>query len=265
MFVVMAVGASDAEVIGVKSRILSEGLTPYEHHGRGATRDRRGRRDREPRNDLIGRFGTLPGRGARDPDQQAVQADEPRVPPRGHGRARPRRGGRRRVADGHGRAPARSRAGTSSMETADAVAAAGATILRGGAFKPRTSPYSFQGLGVEALRYLAEARERTGLPVITEVMEAEPARHRGRVRRHRADRHAQHAELLAAQRVRPDAAAGDAQARLRRHDRGVADGRRVHRQQRQPERDPVRARDPDVRDRDAQHDGRLARCRCCTT
>ena len=51
------------------------------------------------------------------------------------------------------------------------VAAAGATILRGGAFKPRTSPYTFQGLGVEALRYLAEARERTGLPVITEVME----------------------------------------------------------------------------------------------
>ena len=49
--------------------------------------------------------------------------------------------------------------------------AAGATILRGGAFKPRTSPYSFQGLGVEGLRYLAEARERTGLPVITEVME----------------------------------------------------------------------------------------------
>src|SRR5215207_3084690 len=58
------------------------------------------------------------------------------------------------------------------FETADAVAAAGATILRGGAFKPRTSPYAFQGLGVEALRYLAEARDRTGLPIITEVMEA---------------------------------------------------------------------------------------------
>src|SRR5215207_3294479 len=57
------------------------------------------------------------------------------------------------------------------METADAVVAAGATILRGGAFKPRTSPYAFQGLGIEALRYLAEAREKTGLPVITEVME----------------------------------------------------------------------------------------------
>ena len=57
------------------------------------------------------------------------------------------------------------------FETADAVKAAGATILRGGAFKPRTSPYAFQGLGIQGLRFLAEARERTGLPVITEVME----------------------------------------------------------------------------------------------
>jgi 3-deoxy-7-phosphoheptulonate synthase len=57
------------------------------------------------------------------------------------------------------------------METVDFVAAHGATIIRGGAFKPRSSPYSFQGLGVEGLRYLAEARERTGMPVITEVMD----------------------------------------------------------------------------------------------
>jgi 3-deoxy-7-phosphoheptulonate synthase len=57
------------------------------------------------------------------------------------------------------------------LRTADAVATAGATILRGGAFKPRTSPYSFQGLGMDGLRFLAEARERTGLPIVTEVME----------------------------------------------------------------------------------------------
>ena len=57
------------------------------------------------------------------------------------------------------------------IETAYAVKEAGAHILRGGAFKPRTSPYSFQGLGEEGLKYLAEARELTGLPVITEVME----------------------------------------------------------------------------------------------
>ena len=57
------------------------------------------------------------------------------------------------------------------LSTACAVKAAGAQILRGGAFKPRTSPYQFQGLGIEGLNLLAEAREVTGLPVITEVME----------------------------------------------------------------------------------------------
>ena len=57
------------------------------------------------------------------------------------------------------------------LDSADAVAAAGATMLRGGAYKPRTSPYSFQGLGREGLRLLAEARERTGLPVITELLD----------------------------------------------------------------------------------------------
>jgi 3-deoxy-7-phosphoheptulonate synthase len=57
------------------------------------------------------------------------------------------------------------------IETAHAVKEAGAHILRGGAYKPRSSPYSFQGLGEEGLKYLAEAREETGLPVITEVME----------------------------------------------------------------------------------------------
>jgi 3-deoxy-7-phosphoheptulonate synthase len=56
------------------------------------------------------------------------------------------------------------------LTTADAVAAAGFPILRGGAFKPRTSPYSFRGLLDEGLELLVEARERTGLPVITEVM-----------------------------------------------------------------------------------------------
>ena len=56
------------------------------------------------------------------------------------------------------------------METAEAVAAAGATILRGGAFKPRTSPYDFQGMEEEGLKLLAKTREATGLAIITEVM-----------------------------------------------------------------------------------------------
>jgi len=58
------------------------------------------------------------------------------------------------------------------MESAYVVKKAGASMLRGGAFKPRTSPYSFQGLGEEGLKILARAREKTGLPVVTEVMSA---------------------------------------------------------------------------------------------
>jgi 3-deoxy-7-phosphoheptulonate synthase len=59
------------------------------------------------------------------------------------------------------------------LTTARRVAAAGATVLRGGAFKPRTSPYSFQGLGEEGLRLLAEARDQTGMAVVTEALDPE--------------------------------------------------------------------------------------------
>lgn len=59
------------------------------------------------------------------------------------------------------------------IDTAHAVKRAGASMLRGGAYKPRTSPYDFQGLGLEALKILREAREVTGLPVVTEVMSTE--------------------------------------------------------------------------------------------
>ena len=57
------------------------------------------------------------------------------------------------------------------IETAQSIKKAGAKILRGGAFKPRTSPYSFQGMGEEGLKLLKEAKEETGMPVITEVMD----------------------------------------------------------------------------------------------
>jgi len=59
------------------------------------------------------------------------------------------------------------------LQTAYEVKKAGATILRGGAFKPRTSPYTFQGLGEEGLKLLAKAREVTGLPIVTEVLDPE--------------------------------------------------------------------------------------------
>jgi len=57
------------------------------------------------------------------------------------------------------------------LASADALLAAGATMFRGGAYKPRTSPHSFQGLGQEGLRLLQEAKDRTGMPVVTELMD----------------------------------------------------------------------------------------------
>src|ERR671930_2761854 len=80
----------------------------------------------------------------------------------------------RRIGDGYfgfiaGPCTVESREQT--MESARAVAAEGVTMLRGGAFKPRTSPYAFQGLGEVALDILVEAREETGLPLVTELMD----------------------------------------------------------------------------------------------
>jgi 3-deoxy-7-phosphoheptulonate synthase len=60
-----------------------------------------------------------------------------------------------------------------TLEAARMAMAAGATLLRGGAFKPRTSPYAFQGLGEQGLRILADVREETGLPIVTEVVDAQ--------------------------------------------------------------------------------------------
>lgn len=57
------------------------------------------------------------------------------------------------------------------LDSADAMLAAGASMFRGGAYKPRTSPYAFHGLGEDGLRLLAEAKERTGLPIVTELMD----------------------------------------------------------------------------------------------
>ena len=64
---------------------------------------------------------------------------------------------------------------TQTLSVAQAVKAGGASMLRGGAFKPRTSPFAFKGLGAEALEILAEAREATGLPVVTELLDSQHA------------------------------------------------------------------------------------------
>ena len=170
MFVVMAASATEAEVLGVKSHILAEGRTPYDHSGAEriviAVVGEVG-----PRKEVLAsRLAALPGVETITPISRPFKLTSREFRPEDTVI---------RVLDaviGDGSltmmaGPCSVESREQLFETADAVKAAGATVLRGGAFKPRTSPYAFQGLGVEALRYLAEARERTGLPVITEVME----------------------------------------------------------------------------------------------
>jgi 3-deoxy-7-phosphoheptulonate synthase len=170
MFVVMARTATEAEVLGVKSHILAEGMTPYDHAGQErvviAVVGEVGPRKQV----LMSRLAALPGVETITPISRPFKLTSREFHPEDTVI---------RVLDaviGDGgltvmAGPCSVESRDQLMETADAVTAAGATIIRGGAFKPRTSPYSFQGLGVEALRYLAEARERTGRPTITEVME----------------------------------------------------------------------------------------------
>jgi 3-deoxy-7-phosphoheptulonate synthase len=170
MFVVMRPNATEAEVLGVKSRILAEGLTPYEHAAAAGLQlavvgEIGGRRAA-----LLETLAGLPGVERVTPINRPFKLTSREFHPEDSVI---------RVLDtAVGDGTLTVMAGPCSVEnrdqlmtTAEEVRARGATILRGGAFKPRTSPYAFQGLGVEALRYLAEARDATGLPVITEVME----------------------------------------------------------------------------------------------
>ena len=151
-------------------------------------------------------------------------------------------------------------AGPCTVETRDQTLAiaqvvkdAGATMLRGGAYKPRTSPYAFQGLGEAGLAMLAEAKALTGLPVVTELMDARDLEAVLEV----ADmiqigaRNMQNYALLT--EVGRTRCAGHDQARPVEHDRGAADGRGVRAQGGQRARRPVRARDPHVRDRVPLH------------
>jgi 3-deoxy-7-phosphoheptulonate synthase len=170
MFVVMVASATEADVLGVKSHILAEGLTPFDHLGAERTVIAVVGEIGSRKPDLVDRFARLPGVERVTPISRPFKLTSREFHPEdtvirildavvGDGSLTVMAG------------PCSVESREQLVETADAVKLAGATIIRGGAFKPRTSPYSFQGLGVEALRYLAEARERTGLPVITEVME----------------------------------------------------------------------------------------------
>ena len=233
MFVVMTVGASEAEILGVKSRILAEGLTPFDHVSAGRTTVAVVGEIGSRRPALLERFATLPGVASVTPISRPFKLTSREFHPEDTVI---------RVLDaviGDGSltmmaGPCSVESREQLFETADAVKAAGATILRGGAFKPRTSPYAFQGLGIAGLRLLAEARERTGLPIITEVMEPS-----------QVDIVAEYADILQIgtrnmqnysllRDVGRVARPVHAQARLRRDRRGVPDGRRVHRRSGNP-------------------------------
>ena len=148
------------------------------------------------------------------------------------------------------------------MESAEAVAEAGAHMLRGGAFKPRTSPYDFQGMEEEGLKLLRKAKEATGLAIVTEVMsdrDVELVAEYADVLQIGA-RNMQNFSLL--KTLGKVQTSDSAQARTEFHDEGTADVGRVHRGAWQSERDPVRARHPDLRDCDAEHLRHCGRARC---
>ena len=153
---------------------------------------------------------------------------------------------------------------------AKSVKESGATILRGGAFKPRSSPYSFQGLGIEGIRILLAAKEATGLPVVSEIMDASQAAGRlgdnGCVaaaaicrHRHSPGRRAEHAELLPPEGPRQAGQAHPPEAWALLDLRRVAHERRIHSRGRERQGHPVRARHPDIRDLHPEHAGRLVR------
>jgi 3-deoxy-7-phosphoheptulonate synthase len=171
LLVAMSVGATEEEIENVRSHILAEGLTPHESRGMervviGVVGNVGPRKEQ-----IMSRFAALPGVATVTPISRPYKLasrefhDEDTLV-----RIRDVTIGDGSLAIMAGPCSVESR--DQLLQTADAVAEAGATILRGGAFKPRTSPYTFQGLGREGLALLAEARERTGLPVVTEVMES---------------------------------------------------------------------------------------------
>jgi 3-deoxy-7-phosphoheptulonate synthase len=170
MIVVMQVGATEEQGNDVREFIKSCGLTPHDNYGTQRVVIAVLGDVGPQREHLMSKLNLMPGVESVTPISRPFKLTSREFHPEDtvvelHGT---------RVGNG----TLTIMAGPCSVEnrdmmlaTARAVAAAGATILRGGAFKPRTSPYAFQGLGVEGLEYLHEAGQETGLPTITEVME----------------------------------------------------------------------------------------------
>ena len=174
MIVVMKMGAAEAEINGVVARIRELGFAA--HLSRGEERTIIGVVGDDRRVAEEGMFEGLPGVA------ECVRILKPfklasrdfvagrTVVPIGDGPGAVRVGDREIVVAA---GPCAVESWEQLEKVASAAKACGAKLLRGGAFKPRSSPYSFQGLGEEGLKLLARAREQTGLPVVTEVMTPE--------------------------------------------------------------------------------------------
>ncbi|MBI3636198.1 MAG: 3-deoxy-7-phosphoheptulonate synthase, partial [Candidatus Rokubacteria bacterium] len=170
MIIVLRPGASDAEVADVCRRIEAMGYRPHTIRGEvrtviGAVGDDRGKERLRALESLECVDSVTPilqpfKLASREVRQEPTQVRVGNLVI----------GGKRLVVMA---GPCSVESREQVLEVAARVKEAGATVLRGGAFKPRTSPYAFQGLEEEGLKYLAEAKRETGLPVITEVMEPE--------------------------------------------------------------------------------------------
>jgi 3-deoxy-7-phosphoheptulonate synthase len=170
MLVVMSVTATEEEVRAVRRHIEADGLTPHESHGEqrviiGVVGDVGPRKDQ-----VMAHLAVLPGVESVTPISKPFKLTSREF----HPQDTVIRVGQTTIGGGSltvMAGPCAIENRDQLMRTAVSVAEAGATVLRGGAFKPRTSPYSFQGLGMDGVRLLVEAGVETGLPVVTEVME----------------------------------------------------------------------------------------------
>ena len=171
MVIVMQAGANQLYIDAVIAKVKELGYTPHPICGTertviAAIGDERGKYELQRLESMQGVEKVVPilepyklsGREYRSVERTAVRVGDVEI------------GGNRLVLMA---GPCSVESREQILETAEVVKESGAQILRGGAFKPRTSPYSFQGLGEEGLGYLAEARDKTGLLIITELMDSQ--------------------------------------------------------------------------------------------
>ena len=170
MIIVMKSGVTEADVEEVCRRVVELGYQPHTIHGEiktvvAAVGEERGQADLRILEALETVEAVMPVQQPFKLASRETKSQASEVPVNGISI------GGTRLAVMAGPCSVESR--DQVLEVAEAVKAAGASILRGGAYKPRTSPYAFQGLKEQGLKYLAEAKKRTGLLVVTEVLETE--------------------------------------------------------------------------------------------